>query len=100
LVRERPVIPGEQVFRPAPGVETAHFGGEVVVLDATGRMLRGLNATGALVWKLLDGKRSVLELARTLAETQAIDEAQALRDVRSFLTQLAAKNLVSAEADR
>lgn len=93
------MIAAEQIFCPAPGVETAVFGGELVVLDSAGRMLRGLNGTGAAVWKLLDGKRSVGEVARALAATAAIDEAQALRDVQNFLVQLSAKNLVRRTAE-
>lgn len=88
------MIAAEQIFCPAPGVETAVFGGELVVLDSAGKMLRGLNGTGAQVWKLLDGKRSVGEVARALARAASIDEAQALRDVQAFLAELVARNLV------
>jgi hypothetical protein len=93
------VIAPHEVFRPAPGVETAHFGGELVVLDSAGRMLRGLNGTGAQVWRLLDGQRSVWEVAVALAEQARIDQARALEDVRAFLAALAEKNLVCANDD-
>jgi pyrroloquinoline quinone biosynthesis protein D len=82
------------VFRRAAGVETAVFGDEQVVLDPHGRMLRGLNATGARVWELLDGHASVQAIAERVAKESGIDEARALADVQAFLLLLLEKKLV------
>ena len=37
------------------GAEGSHFGQEFVILDPPGRILRGLNETGARIWDLIDG---------------------------------------------
>lgn len=84
-----------QIFRQAAGAQTAAFAGEEVLLDPQGRMLRGLNPTGARVWALLDGRRSVLEIARALARETAIDEARALADVSAFLQRLLDSQLLT-----
>lgn len=88
------ISPG-QVFAPAPGVEAARFSGEKVVLDPAGRMLRGLNATGARVWELLDGRRTVLEVAHALAAESGVNPTRALSDVSAFLQHLLDRRLIA-----
>jgi hypothetical protein len=83
-----------KAFRKASGVETAELSGEKVVLDSEGRVLRGLNSTGARVWELVDGTRSAEQIAAVIAQEAGIDEARALADVRAFLDVLLAKKLI------
>jgi pyrroloquinoline quinone biosynthesis protein D len=89
------VISLDRVYRHAPGIETATLAGEKVILDPHGRKLRGLNSTGAQVWELLDGKRTVREVARALANSAGVDEARALTDVQAFLTELESRQLIA-----
>ena len=89
------MITPTQVFQRAAGVETATLGGEKVVLDSQGRKLRGLNATGARVWDLIDGVRSVEDIARALAAESGIDLSRALADVQAFVQLLLDRNLIA-----
>ncbi len=83
------------VVRPAPGVEASQFGADFVLLDGSGKVLRGLNATASRVWALLDGVRSAEQIASVLAGEFQVTEAQALADTLSFLQALLDKGLVA-----
>lgn len=41
--------------------------GEVVILNAEGNRILGLNGTGGRVWELIDGARSVADIAAVVA---------------------------------
>lgn len=81
----------------APGVEASRFGEDFVVLDGAGKMIRGLNATGARVFELVDGVRSEEEIARQIATEFDADDARAQQDVRAFLEALVHKSLIRFE---
>ena len=83
-----------QVPLKAEGTDASRVGSEFVVLDAAGRMLRGLNPTGARVWELIDGQRSVAEIASCVADEFKVMPELALRDVVPFVTQLAQRRLL------
>ncbi|MBI3182901.1 MAG: PqqD family protein [Myxococcales bacterium] len=85
------------VFRRQAGSETSRFGDECVVLDESGRTLRGLNAAGARVWELLDGRRSAGEIARSISREFAVPVEAALADVGTFLLVLEDRALVHRE---
>ena len=54
----------------------------------------GLNAVGSFVWGLLDGRRTVAELARAVAERFQVPTERALADVGAFLAVLRDRQLV------
>ncbi len=87
-------IDRDSVLRPARDAAWREVGGEMIVLDVSGRMVRGLNATGALTWELLDGRRSVSEVARVLAEETGAPEERVLADVCAFVVELADMGLL------
>ncbi len=70
------------------------------VLDLNG--LVTLNRTGRFVWELLDGNRTVEELAEVLARRFAVGREQARADVEEFLCELERLGLAfrNAAADR
>lgn len=49
------------------GAEGSQLGAEYVLLDPEGRMLRGLNASAARIWALLDGTRTLAQVAAEIA---------------------------------
>jgi hypothetical protein len=75
-----------------PGVEIEVVGDQAVMLDADGTVARGLNATAAQVWALVDGRRTVAQIARELQA--AADPERVERDVLAFLTELERRRLV------
>ena len=69
--------------------------GEAVLLDLEGRRILGLNAVGSFLWPLLDGRRTVAELAAAIAARFSVPPARAQNDLTAFLSDLAARGLVT-----
>jgi hypothetical protein len=69
--------------------------GEMVVLQPDAGELVGLNGVGGRVWELIDGVRSVDEIARTVgAEYHDAPPERVAADVVAFVRELAAAKLV------
>lgn len=68
--------------------------GEAVLLDLHGRRIMGLNAVGSLAFELIDGKRSVGDLAGVVAARFGVAEDRALADLAAFLGDLQARGLL------
>lgn len=72
---------------PAPGYHIETLDGELLLFHPAGQTILHTNQTGALVWGLCDGRRSIAEMIRIL--TAAYPEATTLtEDVTSLLVQL------------
>jgi hypothetical protein len=56
---------------------------------------RVFNQMGAMVWSLIDGKRSVGDIARLVANQYEVAEAQAEADVTLFIQSLSQRQLVA-----
>lgn len=84
----------ESVPQRASGAEASRFGEDFVILEPSGRVLRGLNPTGARVWELIDGQRSAREIADRIALEYGAVPDQALGDVLTFLSVLSDKQLI------
>lgn len=54
-----------------------------------------LNDAAARIWELVDGRRSVDEIAETIHREYDVDHEQASSDVRSLLGQMEQARLVS-----
>lgn len=80
---------GSAVPRKRRGVEIETVGDQAVMLDASGTVARGLNATAVRVWALIDGQRSAVEIARALE-----GEGDVERDVIAFLEALLERGLI------
>lgn len=90
----RPSPPALAVPERARGAEGLAVGGDFVLLDAQGEMLRGLNVTGAAVWELIDGRRALGEIASEIARRYSEPEPRVLEDVVTFAQALAARGLI------
>lgn len=70
------------------------IGGEAVIVVPSTATVLTLNEVGTRVFTLVDGRRSLEEIARDLVEGFEIDEETAARDTRAFLKELEAKEVV------
>jgi len=68
--------------------------GEAVLLDLTGKRLVGLNAVGSYLLPLVDGRRSLPELAASVAERFGVAASRAEADVAAFLHDLAGRGFI------
>ncbi len=58
----------------------------------------GLNATGSFVWGLLDGRRTLADVAAAVAERFHVGGERAAADVSRFLSSLRDRGLVEGSA--
>ena len=72
--------------------------GEAVILSMDTKVFRGLNAVGSRVWELIDGRRSLDEIARLIVDEFQVAPDVAAHDVGAFVEKLLAKGLVTATA--
>lgn len=75
---ERPRRRDEIAFQPMPD-------GTAVLVDPVTGAACALNATGARVWQLCDGSRTLDEIAAALAEEFDVTPAQARHDIAALL---------------
>jgi hypothetical protein len=82
------------VLAPVSGTVSRESGGElVVVLPEQGRYIV-LNGTGAEVFRLIDGQRTLGEIAATLVERHAAPLEQVQADVVAFAGKLLDRDAV------
>ncbi len=78
----------DDLVLPAPGVVTRESGGDlIVVIPQRGRFIV-LNGTGAHIFKLLDGRMTLAQVAQRLAETYDVPLERTQQDVLAFATRL------------
>jgi len=56
------------------------------------------NATGSLIWKLLESPKTVAQLAAAVAQAYEVELAQAERDVTNFVNEMKSVGLVEVPA--
>lgn len=71
--------------------------GEAVLLDLAGRTIMGLNPVGSFAWGLLDGRRTVAEVAAAVAAHFAVGAERAAADLGLFLADLRDRGLIETE---
>lgn len=89
---------GQSVVARKAGAESTRLGADFVVLDPQGRTLRGLNGTGARVFELSDGQRTVAGIAAEISREFRITAERALQDVLQFVELLCARGLLEERA--
>lgn len=80
-----------------PSVEAveARVGDETVLLHRQRGAYYGLDAVGTRVWALLKEGRPPLEICALVADEFAVEPAQAEEDVRRFLADLKAHDIIT-----
>jgi len=93
---------GEKLIR-SQSVVARVVGGETLIVPIRRKVgdlasIYSFNATGTLIWKLLDSPKTVLELAASVSQEYEIDAAQAASDVTTFVGEMKAVGLVEVPA--
>jgi len=79
----------------APTTASRIIEGEAVILSMETKVLRGLNPVGSRIWELIDGRRSVEEIAHLIIQEFDVQPEEAAKDVRSFVDELLGRGLVT-----
>jgi hypothetical protein len=82
-----------------PSVSSYPLDDELVLYTPTDGQAYILNRTAARVWRLLDGTRTEVTLARELADTYGEDYDQVLVDVRELVAHLQSVGLLMVQAN-
>jgi hypothetical protein len=69
--------------------------GEAVLLSMDTKVLRGLNPVGSRIWELIDGQRSLEEIAGVIVQEFDVAPGVAVQDVRAFVQDLLDRVLVT-----
>ncbi len=80
--------------RPSPRCAWQVLEGEAVILDLEGHKLMGLNPTGSFVWGLLDGRRTLAQIAAAVADRFQVSVDRAAADVSAFAGLLSHRGLI------
>jgi hypothetical protein len=93
----RPAVADDSVWRHHPDLAVVDSPGRValVSLDRLDEPPVLLTDTGAAVWELLDGRRTVGEVVGLLAAEVGLEPAEIRADVAGFVQQLAERALVA-----
>ena len=83
--------------KPVPGFQTQTLDGEVVLLHPTNNTILHINQTGALVWQLCNGIRSVTDIIILLSEAYPESRWQIEADVPKIIVELAAQGALFKE---
>ena len=80
----------KSVYTRSPDIVTRKTGNEYVLVPVTNNIadmnsVYTLNETGAFIWELIDGEKSVGEIIDALTEEYDIDYGSAKDDVDSFI---------------
>lgn len=62
--------------------------GEMLVLDDQNGFIHQLNQTASFVWQQCDGKSSMMEIVRRLADEFDVEDDVATRDVADIIKKL------------
>jgi hypothetical protein len=78
------------------GLSWREIDGEVVVLDSVRSTYLTLNASGGVLWKLLQSGSTLNEMVDELTDVFDVDRAVAAADVQSFLALCHEQNLLAS----
>ena len=78
-----------------PGVVSRMVDGEAVLVDPKKGMVRVLNPAGARIWEMIDGRRTVAELAADIAAEYGIEASRAQADTTAFCEDLVRRDVLT-----
>ena len=93
----------KQTFIRSQSVVARVVAGETLIVPVRARVgdlasIYSFNATGTLIWKLLESPKAIAEIAAAVAQAYDVDAAQAECDVMNFVNEMKAAGLVEVAA--
>ena len=89
-------IPDQAYLQQAESVTFREVGGEAVLLNLKTGIYYGLNEVGTFVWQHMDGEHTIDDLVGAICTTYAVDQKQAVTDVRRLAGELLEAGLARA----
>jgi hypothetical protein len=92
------LIAKTSVFVANPDCPVREIGSGLVIMAPDGGMTHSLEDIGAFIWRRLDGTRCLGDIVKDLTAEYTVDEPTAEADLRAFLNELLAADLVVQRA--
>ena len=73
-------------------------GSEIVVVDPDSGASYALNAVGAAIWEMVDGKRTIADITSAVCDAYEVMPERVYQDIVEWAEWLADKGLVTVEA--
>jgi hypothetical protein len=86
--------PASVSWQKNPALAWREIDDETVIISPNDSVMHELNDTGSFLWKNIDGKRSVAELADLLVESYEVTPEVALADTQTLLDEMSSRKLV------
>lgn len=84
----------ETVVSKSPDV-AEKIGSVTMLFDSASGRLFELNESGKKAWVLMDGKRSLGEVAKAISKEYGIDKKEAMNDLLNFVKEMLDLNLLT-----
>jgi hypothetical protein len=90
------------VYVPSGDIVAREIEGEIIIVPLTAGIgdaeddLFSLNETGRAFWKLLDGKKTLAQIAKELAEKYDAPPARIEKDILGLAAELLKRHIISA----
>jgi len=97
-IEEIPTLGRETRLRPAPRIRCREVGGEAVLLDLGAGTYFGLNATGTVIWRCVEGGASLAEAEAAVTGKFDIEPQRAWADLVELVANLLERGLVVVES--
>jgi hypothetical protein len=81
--------------RKHPDLASRVYDGEAFIVLPQSHQYKILNEVGTRVWELIDGARTLDDMARLIADEFEISVEEALRDVGDFINDLRANGMLA-----
>jgi len=91
--------PEEQLFTRSRSVVSRVIAGETLIVPVRGKVgdlasIYSFNATGSLIWQLLDTPRTLTDLIDAVEREYEVGQEHAQKDVRQFLSDMLSAGLL------
>ena len=82
------------VWQKNPALAWRDIDDETIIISPSESVMHELNETGSFLWKRIDGRRNVSDLAALLTEIYDVSGETALADTTALLAELSSRKLV------
>ncbi len=94
-MEKRPFPQAQDKALPTPGYAIEALDGELLLFHPSSETILHTNETGAMVWRLCDGQRSIGEIVETITAVYPEAAADIAQDVPDLLTQFADQGAIT-----
>lgn len=103
MSQPEPTVPPGRVYARTPDIVPRQIAGDTILVAVRGELAKlerifVLNTVGEYIWEILDGEKTVADVADGVRVAFEVDAATALSDVAEFLADLEDAGLAAVVA--